>query len=149
MHILTLYIEYMNLTLTLDPTDPVEIREAMRTLEQLLPPADPDLARIIGAVANRKYGLARLGYLGSVADAGDQGVLIDTLMKDHFGGIYQSYGGTHASIEKTWRSQGGEAFAPSLIDSTADGRQVMIAAARDLVLTCIDLQRIRDELARK
>ena len=99
-------------------------------------------------MAHKKYGEGRLGYLAAVAKAGDAGVDVQQLMKDHFGGSHQSYGGTHSSIEQTWRSQGGEAFAKKLIEDIDDGeRQVMFADARELVLTCIGLQRTRDRLA--
>jgi hypothetical protein len=139
----------MNLTVQVDPTDPVDVRQGITALERLLGDTapEPDLAKIVGAVASNTYGAGRLGYLAEVAAAGDDGAPVSDLMSNHFGGRHQSFGGTHAAIERTWRARGGAAIAPRLIDDNADGtRQVMTPEARPLVLACIDLQSIRREL---
>src|SRR4051812_48029709 len=131
-----MYSVHMHITLNLN-TSESEVREAIATLERLLPNPTPkqlaDLDTILGAVADPgKYGHGRLGYLDSVAKAGDKGASVDKLLNEHFAGNHQAFGGTHASIEKSWRALGGEAFAPKLIDDTPDGtRQVMIPEARD------------------
>jgi len=145
-------IEYMELKLSFNPSSTEDIREAIQALERLLPQgvAPPELAHVIGAVANKKYGNGRLGYLAAVARASDSGALVSALMNDHFGGSFQSYGGTHASIEKTWRTRGGTAWAEKLIDDTPDGeRQVMFPAARELVLMCVGLQHLSAKLDRR
>src|SRR5947209_6517279 len=114
----------MQTTIAVDIEDPDDIQLAITTLKRLLPDPDPaaapDLGAIVGTLADpNKYGLGRLGYLAAVAEAGDQGATVDSLLHDHFSGNHQAFGGTHASIEKTWRNKGGEAFAPKLIDDTA------------------------------
>src|SRR4051794_35359661 len=113
----------MNLKLEVDPNSPSDLQDAIELLERLLDEPtddpDPDLAKIIGAVAHKQYGAGRLGYLAAVAAAGDAGADIADLMRDHFGGSHHSFGGTHSSIEKTWRARGGEAFAAKLIDDSA------------------------------
>src|SRR4051794_39182259 len=109
----------MNLTLSLDVDDPDEIGRAITMLQLLLPDptAAPKIEDLILAIAdNKKYGIGRLGYLAAVAAAGDDGAAVDSLLHDHFGGNYQSFGGTHASIEKSWRRLGGATFATKLID---------------------------------
>lgn len=133
----------MNLILEVNASTPTDIAEAIELLERiqagLQTVNDPDLAKAVGAVADlKRYGKGRLGYLADVAAAGDAGADVAKLMADHFGGSHHAFGGTHSSIEKTWRANGGQAFATKLIDNSPDrARQVMFAAARELVLVCI------------
>lgn len=93
------------------------------------------LAELVLGVANpNKYDLNRLNYLRAVADAGDHGVAIADLRDQLFNGNGFKFGGTHASIEKTWRAKGGQAFARQMIAESADGaRQIMYGPARQFV----------------
>ncbi|MFA9432836.1 hypothetical protein [Egicoccus sp. AB-alg2] len=141
----------MHIELTIDTDDAAEIARAIALLEHIANTASPatsplasrtagpgeagpELADILRVVAGPGYGQNRLDYLRLVAAAGDEGVSIAELRDTHFGRSPQRYGGTHSSIEKGWRSNGGLRFARQLIDDTPDGRQVMYGPARQHIL---------------
>ena len=140
----------MHMTLTLDPSDPTDLDAVRSLLDRLTPhstqphvshadSALPDLRQIVHSVAvgTGKYGHNRLGYLRRVAEAGDEGVDSASLLTEHFGGNHRRFGGTHTSIERKWKSAGGNQHAPRLIDDVhTEGttRQVMHGPARELVL---------------
>ena len=145
----------MHATLTFDPTDPRDIATTRSVLDSLAASsptspsrgtasatsngpaagmADDDLKRIIAAIADgHTYGKNRRGYLRGLAEAGAAGIDIGEWKSTHFEDSHQKYGGTHSSIEKSWRALGGESFAPELIWEQA-GRQFMVSEARELVL---------------
>ena len=133
---MTLYGVHMQISLSFNPLDPSEF-VAMETALAALKPnhADPsELRSVLHQVADpSKYGENRLGYLRLVAASGDAGIAVSQLKSDHFGGGHSGHGGTHSSIERSWRSLGGMRWAEELID-TVGGRQVMLAAARPIVL---------------
>lgn len=140
----------MMIKMAVDTSDLKGINAGIDVLEHLKARASapaPDIDKIIGAVADPyKYGEGRLGYMADVAVAGDSGAEISKLMEGHFDGKYQKMGGTHSSIEKTWRAQGGLAIAPMLIEDSADGsRHVMIPEARERVKLCYDLWKLQQQ----
>lgn len=137
----------MNFTLNIDPSDPDDIEQAaavLAVLRRLGSPADPptpsrgggtaSLEAVIEQIANpAKYGENRLGYLRRVAAAGAAGIAVSDLLEEHFGASYKGFGGTHSSIERSWRALGGSQWADQLIAETPDARQVMYAPAIPLV----------------
>jgi hypothetical protein len=143
----------MHMTLTLDPSDATDLDAVRSLLDRLTthspPPhaspagtALPDLREIAHSVvgAPGTYGDNRLGYLRRVAEAGDEGVDVAELLAEHFNGSHQSFGGTHASIERNWRAAGGSQHADQIIDDVRrEGatRHVMHGPARELVLELI------------
>lgn len=146
----------MQATITFDPTDANELERArtlMRTIagsSSLASDSDaprPTMAgktdkageaaleRIIATIADAEtYGINRRGYLRGLAEAGDEGIDVQDWRRNHFRGSHQRYGGTHSSIEKSWKALGGDQFAPELISEQA-GRQILLREARDFVLT--------------
>lgn len=120
---------------TLDRPDDVAALIAFLTAVGARPvPPEEKLAAIVASVADGGKNGARLRYLQMVARAGDGGVYTSDLVTAVFDGISQSYGGTHAAIEKTWKSRGGTTWADKLIVITADDRQIMFPQARPLIL---------------
>ena len=138
----------MNISITVNSESESDLQEAATLIELLRSRlVKPDLMKIVGAVASDNYGWGRLGYLKKVAEAGDAGVSIDDLVANHFKGSFQAAGGTHASIEKTWRAKGGEAFAPAMIYDSDDGkRHVMTPEARELVIALVELVEMEKDL---
>jgi len=140
----------MRMTLTLDPSDSTDLDAVRSLLDRLTPhstqphvshadSAPPDLREIVHSVVvgPGNYGNNRLGYLRRVAEAGDEGVDVASLLTEHFGGNHRRFGGTHTSIERNWKGSGGEQYAHRLIDDVhIEGatRQVMHGPARELVL---------------
>ena len=140
----------MQVTLTFDPSEPEDVQaaeEAVRRLGAQLAdsPApmvvvgdrDDDVAlrhAVDAVLFSKTYGENRLGYLRRVAEAGEGGVDPRELLEEHFGGNSRRFGGTHSSIERTWRSAGGLRFARQLVDENARGQHVMLPNARPVLL---------------
>lgn len=90
-----------------------------------------DLAGIVHRVAFPPAGAdaRRMAFLRAVALAGDSG-LPKSVATAAFDSA-RSFGGTRSAIERTWQASGQPG---AFIDQTADGRFVMRADARPLVL---------------
>lgn len=142
----------MELTLTIDPTDDGDLdrteavvaalRQLHRTMDDATPTdasTDRSLDAVIEKIANpAKYGENRVGYLRLVATAGIEGVAISELLETHFGASHNKFGGTHSSIERSWKALGGPRWTDQLISETPDSRHVMFAPAIPLVLGLVD-----------
>lgn len=141
----------MQIQLTIDPTKVEDLDQAETLLAAFRLAqggGDPDgllaaagresLTAVIQQLANpSRYGENRLGYLRKVAGAGADGIPVGELLEEHFEGNFKGYGGTHSSIERTWRALGGRQWADELIATTPDDRQVMYAPAIPLVLALL------------
>lgn len=125
----------MEITLCIDPGNADDLEEASALLDHLhdrISPPDPgDLVSIVRSLMVG-YGRGRLGYIELVADAGDGGAPADVVAA-HFGGKGRSIGGTHASIEKSWRALGGEEFFPKFIETDDNGTHKMNPLLRSAV----------------
>lgn len=141
----------MNLTMTFDPSDNGDLDRAEAVLAALRQPElrledqpslGPGKRRPLGTVIDKitdpaKYGENRLGYLRRVAKAGSEGVAVSELLEQHFGGSYNAFGGTHSSIERSWKAHGGTEWAEQVISEIHE-RHVMYAPAIPMVLGLLD-----------
>lgn len=145
----------MQVTITFDPTDATELDRAWTLMQTIADSSsstsgsaaphstsarttdgagEAALEQIIATIADADaYGFNRRGYLRGLAEAGDEGIDVQEWRRNHFRGSHQRYGGTHSSIEKSWKALGGDQFAPELISEQA-GRQLLLREARELVL---------------
>lgn len=126
----------MQINFTLNTTDRNELEEAIAFLELCLSglalPDPDDLMSIVRTLLADTYGPGRLGYVRLVADAGDQGASAAEVAA-HFGGNGRSIGGTHASLEQSWRGLGGEQFFDEFIHTDNDGSHHMHSLLRAAV----------------
>lgn len=117
----------MNITLTIDPNDPADLDDASATIDafrdRLSPPDPQDLVAIVRQLM-AGYGEGRTGYIRLVADAGDAGAS-QSAVAAHFGGDGHAIGGTHSSVERSWKALGGLNFGDQLIETAADGSHKM------------------------
>jgi hypothetical protein len=141
----------MHITLSFDPTVSLELDQADTVLaavrfaqgggdpDGLLAAAGKESIRaVIQQLANpSRYGENRLGYLRRVALAGSDGVAVADLLAEHFNGDFNAYGGTHSSIERSWKALGGQQWAEELIATTPGDCQLMYAPAVSIVLEVV------------
>jgi hypothetical protein len=131
----------MNVTVTVDPDDPADLARAQRLLERLgVPPSttpEEDLRERVRSIL-RGYGTGRLSYVKTIAEASPTRVPVDRLLA-----LFESpkaIGGTHSSIERSWRALGGTGM---FIDTDRQGNSRMEPALAQValeVLTEIELE---------
>ena len=127
-------------TITFEPNDPADLAETRRLLDLLA--AGPVAPRVDGddemrqrvARLLRGYGEGRRNYLRLIAQSSPERARYDQIaaLFDSPKGI----GGTHASIEKTWRGLGG---AGKFIDTDRNGDSRI-----DPVLAALVLEQIAE-----
>lgn len=123
------------ITISFDPREPDDVAEAQHLIEQLAngsdrrPADDPEALRerVISLVQG--YGEGRTEYLRLIAQASPARATYQEIRKlfDNPKGI----GGTHGSIEKSWRRMGGRG---KFIDTDHNGDSLMEPYLAELVL---------------
>ncbi|MCU1372361.1 MAG: hypothetical protein JWO77_3555 [Ilumatobacteraceae bacterium] len=99
----------MQITMTLNPEDPTELASSIAFLQRLTNPTSgqDDVEVVRGRVRSllRGYGSGRLNYVRLIAERAPERVPVDEVVA-----LFDSpkaIGGTHSSIERSWRSSGG------------------------------------------
>lgn len=125
------------ISITLNPNNPSDLAEARALLDRLEGTAtgstpDDDVRQQVTAII-RGYGKGRLDYLRAVAEASPGRASYDDVAKlfENPKGI----GGTHSSIEKSWRAMGGSG---KFIDTDRNGDSLMDPALAEIVLELLD-----------
>lgn len=136
----------MNLTMCFDPADPTDlltVRALLDALDGLDNPVDASepmpLEHIVRELlAKDRYGRGRLRYAALVARKAPNPATADEVL-DHFTknvsdgkNPHKAIGGTHRSLEKTWKVLGGQAYSPAFIVTDKSGGHSMapkVAAA--------------------
>lgn len=151
----------MNITLSLNPTDPSDLRAARSVLDALESIESPEsgdvvpLDQIVRALLDKDtYGFGRLGYAGLVAlNAPDPTPAADVLQHFIDNGTAgkdpnKAIGGTHRSLEKTWRAIGGSAYSPMFISNDKSGAHCMTPEVGDAVRDYLrdDLLELKQQL---
>lgn len=125
----------MHISITdIDPTDPADLDDVEALLDffrgRINPPDPDDIVGIVRALM-KNYGKGRTDYIRLVA--GDKEGASKASVAELFKGDGRAIGGTHSSIERAWRSLGGERFAAEFIETTPDGTHKMNSVFRAAV----------------
>src|SRR3978361_1306055 len=99
----------VNITISVDPSDPDDIARAHTLLDRLsttTAPSTPDPEHIHQKVIAllRGYGHNRTEYIRAVAQASPGRAKYEDLIR--IVGSPKAIGGTHSAIERAWRAQG-------------------------------------------
>lgn len=124
-------------TITFDPDDPRDVAAAQRHLARFTGDASPhtpgdELRQRITALV-KGYGKGRLSYLRLIAEASPNAADyrdIEALFDSP-----KAIGGTHSSIERSWRRMGA---AADLIETDVNGSSKMAPDLARLVLEVLD-----------
>jgi hypothetical protein len=99
----------MNISVSVNPNDPADLAAAIDFLSRLLEapdtPSDDSAVRDRVRAILRGYGAGRLDYVRLIAEAAPDRVPVDRIVA-----LFKSpkaVGGTHSSIERSWRAAGG------------------------------------------
>lgn len=137
----------MQITFTVDTENVPELRNAAAVLAFLVekqhsPRAEGvperDISDIVAQVIPFRIRghdqSGRLPYLHALATAGEEGLAVKEAVDRFFEeGGRQALGGTRSAVQRAWIKAGGAAYGPELISDFREGRQVMLAAAREAV----------------
>ena len=123
----------VNVTVTFDPADQVEIDKVRALLDHFssVNPKTTDREAILQKVVAllRGYGRNRTEYIRAVAQASPEPAPYEALVK--IVGSPKAIGGTHSSIERAWRAKG---MPGPFIQTDANGNASMEMALADIVL---------------
>jgi hypothetical protein len=124
----------VNITISVDPSDPDDIARAHTLLDRLSTttvPSTPDPEHIHQKVIAllRGYGHNRTEYIRAVAQASPGRAKYEDLIR--IVGSPKAIGGTHSAIERAWRAKG---MPGPFIDTDLNGDAMMDMRLADIVL---------------
>lgn len=153
----------MQTTLTFDPTNPEERRLALQIIESLdgLDPAAATptlpLRELVAVLLDKeKHSDARKQYAGLVAlncpepTPSTDVVQVMSQTIDAGKDPNKAVGGTHRSLEQTWKSLGGQVYSPMFITTDASGAHSMDPAVAEAVKAYLidELMALRESLSK-
>ena len=124
----------VNVTVTFDPANGVEVEQARAVIERFRHSAsseavDPEVVHQKVIALLRGYGHQRIGYIRAVAKASPERARYDELVG--IVGSAKAIGGIHSAVERAWRAKG---MAGPFIDTDENGDAKMDMRLADIVL---------------